>query len=257
MELYSLVRILAFVHVALNRGEARHHSAEIIQRPDDVIGADCGKEIRVTCMARSRDEPKITRPTPDIEWWFKEQQESMTSQSRKIHRLDREERVKILVEVFTVVKSTLIIKDAQPGDEGVYQCRASNSPNRYKEGVNLYQHWKIEEAPVTNMKCGEATTIATTFADVAPTSSYNRSVISDVINLAMTSIPNIKKSNDIYEKQEPETPNRRKVRPIINRPPRRSTAPNNTTGRGTGSTFHQSLHVLLSSLIFLSCIVTL
>uniref|UniRef100_F6S1I4 Ig-like domain-containing protein n=1 Tax=Ciona intestinalis TaxID=7719 RepID=F6S1I4_CIOIN len=155
MELYSLVRILAFVHVALNRGEARHHSAEIIQRPDDVIGADCGKEIRVTCMARSRDEPKITRPTPDIEWWFKEQQESMTSQSRKIHRLDREERVKILVEVFTVVKSTLIIKDAQPGDEGVYQCRASNSPNRYKEGVNLYQHWKIEEAPVTNMKCGE------------------------------------------------------------------------------------------------------
>jgi len=40
-------------------------------------------------------------------------------------------------------------------DQGVYQCRSSASPYRYKEDVNVYQHWKIEEAPITDMNCNQ------------------------------------------------------------------------------------------------------
>ena len=54
-----------------------------------------------------------------------------------------------------VIRSTLVIHNASKQNEGVYQCRSSASPYRYTENVNLYQHWKIEETPVTDVKCNQ------------------------------------------------------------------------------------------------------
>ena len=53
-----------------------------------------------------------------------------------------------------IVRSTLIITNAEEIDEGIYQCRASNSPDRTKQGINIYQHWKIEQVPVHKVMCG-------------------------------------------------------------------------------------------------------
>uniref|UniRef100_H2YNY0 Ig-like domain-containing protein n=1 Tax=Ciona savignyi TaxID=51511 RepID=H2YNY0_CIOSA len=252
--MYTLPFCLLLSIFCLTPAQGRHHSAEIIQRPDDVISPDCGQEIRVSCMARSRDQAKIKLATPDIEWWFKNQDSSMTSQSNKIYTMDRGGRVKVVVEEFVVVRSTLVIEDARKSDEGVYQCRASNSPKRYTKGVNLYQHWKIEEAPITQMKCAEATTTVATTEPV-PTSHYNRTDFNDVLNDYVTSILRSKKNSETDVR--PEVKVRREMERIgINRPPTRSTAPHSTTSRGVGSGIHSRRHFFLSAFILLSCSVT-
>ena len=54
------------------------------------------------------------------------------------------------------VRSVITIHNAQIEDQGVYQCRASASPKRHKQDVNVYQYWKIEEAPVNELQCGQS-----------------------------------------------------------------------------------------------------
>ena len=60
----------------------------------------------------------------------------------------------MFLQVFLVVRSTLVIHDTKLSDQGVYQCRASASPAKHDDGINVYQHWKIEEAPVKDLQCG-------------------------------------------------------------------------------------------------------
>ncbi|XP_076812128.1 uncharacterized protein LOC143459051 isoform X1 [Clavelina lepadiformis] len=217
---------------------AGRHGTDILQRPDDVIGAKCGDELKMTCIAKaSGQQRKGQTKTPDIEWWYWDS-EAMTSKPGKLIELDREGRVAVHIEEFYVVRSTLIIKDAEKVDEGVYQCRASNSPNRFKENVNVYQHWRIEEAPIRDLKCGEDTTTISTSStttstvNIIPSQSYNRSKIDDII------VATVKSTTTQTPQKSLATPPSRKsktARNFIKRHPRRTTSPSNSGGRSSGS----------------------
>jgi len=93
---------------------------------------------------------------PDIEWWFRDH--SNSQEAKKLSTMKGNGKFEIQKEVFFVVRSTLVIKDVNSADEGVYQCRASMSPERYANDVNLYQHWRIEEAPVKDPDCQDTNT---------------------------------------------------------------------------------------------------
>jgi len=52
---------------------------------------------------------------------------------------------------FFVVRTTIKIKNATLANQGVYQCRGSNTPKRSNPGL---QHWKITESHVLDVNCG-------------------------------------------------------------------------------------------------------
>lgn len=159
-----------------SRRRVREYSAKIMSRPDDIPVVKCGEDVRLTCIAEGE-------PVPEIEWWYSDQTPDQ-SQKEIIRNLARDGRVKIKTEELYVIRSTLIIRDAEEIDEGVYQCRASNSRARRSKNINLYQHWKIEEVPLHKVMCKDAVLTRT---EVVPASKYNQSVFDDAVERAITS----------------------------------------------------------------------
>ena len=38
----------------------RRHGVDVLMRPEDVIGPDCGDEVKLTCMAKVKDISKVS-----------------------------------------------------------------------------------------------------------------------------------------------------------------------------------------------------
>lgn len=135
-----------------------YHGVEIIKRPDDVVDSSCGEKVSIECVAKAMEQKILLNKVvteqlqvPDIEWWFRDH--SNSEEAKKLSTMNENGKFEIQKEVFFVVRSTLVIKNVNSADEGVYQCRASMSPERHANDVNLYQHWRIEEAPVKDPDC--------------------------------------------------------------------------------------------------------
>jgi len=148
--------ILLFIQLILTEGST-FRKAEILQRPDDVIGSRCGDDISMTCIVKSKSEIKNfdSSSIPEIQWWSKQILEEDVFSIPKLKKLHHRpsEGVEVHVEVLYVVRSTLMLRNADKSKEAIYQCRASDSDERNDPNVNVFKHWTIEEAPLINLIC--------------------------------------------------------------------------------------------------------
>nr|XP_039258343.1 uncharacterized protein LOC120334892 [Styela clava] len=170
----------------------RQYDARIMDRPDDVAGVKCGEDIKLTCVAEGS-------PSPEIQWRYYNQETNVDEEASRVvvRHSGRDGRIKIKTEELYVVRSTLIIRNADSGDEGMYQCRASNYVNRNNHGINVNQHWRIEEVPVGKVMCKGKTETVITHTEVYPASTYNRSVFDKAVERVVTSTSSTSSTTDL------------------------------------------------------------
>ncbi|XP_076880301.1 basigin-like [Brachyhypopomus gauderio] len=71
----------------------------------------------------------IGHPIPEVQWWFVEGEE-LVEMASQLYDGAREERVHINTTYVHHAASSLVLHNLTLNDTGVYECRASNDPDR-------------------------------------------------------------------------------------------------------------------------------
>lgn len=102
----------------------------------------------------------IGNPIPEVQWWFIEGEEPIETVTQLFDGA-REDHVRINATYINHATSTLILTNLTLNDTGVYECRASNDPDRNDLRTPPKVKWIRSQANVIvferELRCGITT----------------------------------------------------------------------------------------------------